>query len=215
VTIVPGSGADNGDVVLDGRYLIGRPLGTQPRTYDAHDDVLGRNVLVTVLGSSTADLECIRIAASLSHTSLTRVLDANLETVAETRFVVTELPLGTSIASTPPQLSDVEVEQVRCQLQQLLTHLHGHGIGHRFPTGATGVHIDRSVSDTAPRVSTLLDGVYLLPPDQLSSARDQARIDDFARLGSLLEDVGVSTSRRRRERRRTAGHHVAQHRATA
>ncbi|MFC0625720.1 CBS domain-containing protein [Kribbella deserti] len=93
-------GAEPGEVPLDGRYRLTRPLGdtAEPRTWQATDEVLNRPVAIHLLPASPAaarqQSEAARSLSQLTDDRLIRVLDL----VADPGFIATEWVSGTKLA---------------------------------------------------------------------------------------------------------------------
>lgn len=171
--------AATGDV-LGGRYrldaLIGR--GGMARVYRASDRVLGRNVAIKLFGD-TSDDEAhaaraateVRVLASLNHSALVTLFDAQLGTM-EDAYLVMELVDGPTlrdrIATGPIDPDDIALMTV--DLAEALATVHSAGMVHR---------------DVKP-------SNVLLAPAGPSSREFRAKLADFG-IAHLVDSARLTT----------------------
>ncbi|WP_208004296.1 serine/threonine-protein kinase [Labedella populi] len=171
--------ADIGDV-LGGRYrldaLIGR--GGMASVYRASDQTLGRDVAIKLFGD-TSDDEAhsaraateVRILASLNHSSLVTLFDAQLGTL-EDAYLVMELVDGPTlrdrIASGPVNRDDIAL--MTAELAEALATVHTAGMVHR---------------DVKP-------SNVLLAPAAPSSREFRAKLADFG-IAHLVDSARLTT----------------------
>lgn len=128
------------DDLFDGRYRLGRVLGTggYARVYEAVDTTLGRTVALKVIDGDGADPSDaarvrseIRLLASLSHPSLVTLYDARL--AATPAYLAMELIAGptlTELIARGP-LTGPEVARAGREIAEAFAVIHSRGIVHR------------------------------------------------------------------------------------
>jgi tRNA A-37 threonylcarbamoyl transferase component Bud32 len=166
--------------VLGGRYrldaLIGR--GGMASVYRAFDQVLGRNVAIKLFGD-TSDDEAhsaraateVRVLASLNHSSLVTLFDAQLGTIDDA-YLVMELVDGPTlrdrIAQGPVDRDDIAL--MAADLAEALATVHSAGMVHR---------------DVKP-------SNVLLGPAAPSSREFRAKLADFG-IAHLVDSARLTT----------------------
>jgi tRNA A-37 threonylcarbamoyl transferase component Bud32 len=125
-----------------GRYLLGALLGRggMADVYQAHDQVLGRDVAVKLLRDRTPDpMERHRFVAEAK--TLARLNQANLVTILDAGisedhpFLVLEIVIGSSLAVALKQAGGAfappRVATIGAQVAAALAHCHAAGVVHR------------------------------------------------------------------------------------
>ncbi len=195
--------------VIGGRYVISGVVGRggMADVYRGTDQVLGRDVALKVLRSTSADeTERARFAgeartlASLNHPGLVTVLDAGI--VDEQPYLVMELIEGPTLRqriNDGGPLDPAEVESLGALLADALAYAHDHGVVHRDvkPSNIllradgrsvlTDFGIARLVSDSGQHTSTgdIIGSPAYLSPEQVNGQPLTTAIDVYS-LGLVL-----------------------------
>ncbi|MCU1438000.1 MAG: serine/threonine protein kinase [Naasia sp.] len=136
----------DGSGSLSGRYRLGRVIGRggMALVFEARDELLGRDVAIKVFrgaGDGGEDeirrqrLE-VKMLASLSHHSLTTLLDAGVDVGEDGSpriFLVMELVRGPDLKQRLAEgpLTAVEIAQIAYDLAEALEYMHSEGVVHR------------------------------------------------------------------------------------
>lgn len=138
-----GPKADGGS--LSGRYRLGRVIGRggMALVFEARDELLGRDVAIKVFRGGAGGEDEIRrqrlevkMLASLSHHSLTTLLDAGVDVGEDGHpriFLVMELVRGPDLKQRLAEgpISAVEIAQIAYDLAEALEYMHNEGVVHR------------------------------------------------------------------------------------
>ena len=137
------SGADGEDVLLDGKYRLGRLLGEggMGRVYEGENVRIGRRVAIKVLhGSIAAQPEFVQrferealASARIGSNHVVDVLDLG-DLPSRERYMVMEFLDGESLAArleSCGKMTPHEVAPIALQLLEGLIAIHGAGILHR------------------------------------------------------------------------------------
>ena len=128
------------DGLFDGRYRLGRVLGTggYARVYEAVDTSLGRTVALKVMTGDGADPSDaarvrseIRLLASLSHPSLVTLYDARLSSTPT--YLAMELIAGRTLTDLIERgpIATADVARYGREIAEALSVVHSRGIVHR------------------------------------------------------------------------------------
>ncbi len=201
------------DSLFDGRYRLGRVLGTggYSRVYEAVDTALGRTVALKIMigdGADPADAARvrseIRLLASLSHPSLVTLYDARLSSTPT--YLAMELIAGptlTELIGRGP-LPAEDVARYGREIAEALSVVHSRGIVHRDvkpsnillrPPAHTGERARATLADfgiaalvgatRVTRADTVIGTAAYLSPEQ-ARGMPAAPASDVYALGLVL-----------------------------
>ncbi|MCT2086387.1 serine/threonine protein kinase [Microbacterium enclense] len=201
------------DSLFDGRYRLGRVLGTggYSRVYEAVDTALGRTVALKIMigdGADPADAARvrseIRLLASLSHPSLVTLYDARLSSTPT--YLAMELIAGptlTDLIGRGPVPAE-DVARYGREIAEALSVVHSRGIVHRDvkpsnillrPPAHTGERARATLADfgiaalvgatRVTRADTVIGTAAYLSPEQ-ARGMPAAPASDVYALGLVL-----------------------------
>ncbi|HVN53530.1 MAG TPA: protein kinase [Anaerolineaceae bacterium] len=192
--------------LINERYRVIAELGRGGMgvVYNAHDELLDRDVAVKVLSASELGsqgrarlLHEARAAARLNHPNIINVYDAG--EMDGSSYIVMELLHGDSLYERRPT-SLAEILTVARQILAALGHAHSHGIVHRdlkpenvflTPEGVVKLTDFGLAHSVASRVSVdgaIIGTVFYLPPEQALGQTVDGRSDLYS-LGAMLYEL--------------------------